>query len=60
MTAERENVYKSRPAVSLERAHEVAQKFVEARSKRNLREKRLEMSQKQKEDKDTGKTDEWI
>ncbi|CAL1150701.1 unnamed protein product [Cladocopium goreaui] len=54
MTAERENVYKSRPAVSLERAQEVAQKFMEdVRSKRNLREKRLEMIQKQKEDKET-------
>ena len=61
MTAERENVYKSRPAVSLERAQEVAQKFMEdVRSKRNLREKRLEMIQKQKEDKDTGKADWWI
>lgn len=58
MTAERENVYKSRPAVSLERAQEVAQRFMEdVRSKRNLREKRLEMIQKQKEDKDTGKAD---
>lgn len=58
LTAERENVYKSRPAVSLERAQEVAQKFMEdVRSKRNRREKRLEMIRTQKEDKDTGKTD---
>ena len=61
MTAERESVYKSRPAVSLERAQEVAQKFMEdVRSKRNLREKRLDMIQKQKEDKDTGKADWWM
>ena len=61
LTAERENVYKSRPAVSLERAQEVAQKFMEdVRSKRNRREKRLEMIRTQKEDKDTGKTDWWM